>query len=57
MSKAITIERVTRHLGLGSPLAGGCIMEQRAGCFDVGLHCGGWGQIVLKLRVEERLET
>jgi hypothetical protein len=44
-------------LGLDSPLAGGCIMEQRAGCFDVGLLCGGWGRIVLELRVEDRLET
>ncbi len=32
-------------------------MEQRAGCFDVGLLCGGWGRIVLELRVEDCLET
>lgn len=25
---------------------------KRAGCFDVGLACGGWGRIVLELRVE-----
>jgi uncharacterized repeat protein (TIGR04076 family) len=26
---------------------------KRAGCFDVGVHCGGWGHIVLELHVEE----
>jgi len=26
---------------------------RRAGCFDVGLECGGWGRIVLELSVEE----
>lgn len=31
------------------------IRFKRAGCFDVGLQCGGWGRIVLELRVEERL--
>ena len=30
------------------------IRFKRAGCFDVGLQCGGWGRIVLELRVEER---
>lgn len=29
------------------------IRFKRAGCFDVGLECGGWGKIVLELRVEE----
>ena len=27
---------------------------RRGGCFDVGVQCGGWGRIVLELRVEER---
>lgn len=27
---------------------------KRASCFDVGLECNGWGQIVLELRVEDR---
>jgi len=27
---------------------------KQAGCFDVGVRCGGWGHIVLELRVEER---
>jgi uncharacterized repeat protein (TIGR04076 family) len=27
---------------------------KRAGCFDVGVKCGGWGHIVMELRVEER---
>lgn len=26
----------------------------RVGCFDVGVRCGGWGHIVLALRVEDR---
>lgn len=26
----------------------------RTGCFDVGVQCGGWGRIVLEVRVEER---
>jgi uncharacterized repeat protein (TIGR04076 family) len=30
------------------------IRFKRAGCFDVGLQCGGWGRIVLELQVEER---
>ena len=30
------------------------IRFKRAGCFDVGLSCGGWGQIVYELRVEDR---
>lgn len=27
---------------------------KRASCFDVGLDCGGWGQVVLELRVQDR---
>lgn len=27
---------------------------KRAGCSDIGVECGGWGHIVLELRVEER---
>jgi len=30
------------------------IKFKRTGCIDVGLECGGWGRIVLELRVEER---
>jgi len=26
----------------------------RAGCTDVGLECGGWGRIVLEIRMEDR---
>ena len=26
----------------------------RAGCFDVGVHCGGWGHIVMKIKVVDR---
>jgi uncharacterized repeat protein (TIGR04076 family) len=27
---------------------------KRAACFDVGLECGGWGRVVLEIRVEDR---
>jgi uncharacterized repeat protein (TIGR04076 family) len=27
---------------------------KRAGCFDVGVQCGGWGRIVMELKVEDR---
>ena len=27
---------------------------KRVGCSDVGVQCGGWGHIVMELRVEER---
>ena len=27
---------------------------KRTGCFDVGVQCGGWGHIVLELKVEDR---
>jgi uncharacterized repeat protein (TIGR04076 family) len=27
---------------------------KRAGCFDVGVQCGGWGHIVIELSVEDR---
>lgn len=30
---------------------------KRAACFDVGVQCGGWGRIVLELRVVEREEA
>jgi hypothetical protein len=30
------------------------IRFKRTGCFDVGLQCGGWGRVVLELRVEDR---
>jgi uncharacterized repeat protein (TIGR04076 family) len=30
---------------------------KRAGCFDVGVQCGGWGRIVLELRVQDRQEA
>ena len=33
------------------------IRFKRAGCFDVGLQCGGWGRIVLELRVEDRSQS
>jgi uncharacterized repeat protein (TIGR04076 family) len=29
------------------------IRFKRAGCFDVGLECGGWGRIVLELKIED----
>jgi uncharacterized repeat protein (TIGR04076 family) len=30
---------------------------KRAACFDVGVQCGGWGRVVLELRVVEREEA
>ena len=27
---------------------------KRTGCFDVGVKCGGWGRIVMELKVAER---
>ena len=27
---------------------------KRAGCFDVGVHCGGWGRVVLEISVVDR---
>ena len=32
------------------------IRFKRANCFDVGLQCGGWGRIVMELRIEDRNE-
>ncbi len=29
----------------------------RAGCFDVGVRCGGWGHIVMEIRMEDRKNT
>jgi uncharacterized repeat protein (TIGR04076 family) len=28
----------------------------RTGCFDVGVRCGGWGHIVMEVRVEDRVQ-
>jgi uncharacterized repeat protein (TIGR04076 family) len=30
------------------------IRFKRASCFDVGIECGGWGRIVLEIKIEER---
>jgi len=27
---------------------------KRTSCFDVGVRCGGWGQVVVEMRVEDR---
>ena len=27
---------------------------KRAGCFDVGIECDGWGKVVMEIRVEDR---
>jgi uncharacterized repeat protein (TIGR04076 family) len=27
---------------------------RRTGCFDVGVKCGGWGRVVMEVRVEDR---
>lgn len=36
----------------GADPNGMCFKE--TGCFDVGVKCGGWGHIVLRLKVEDR---
>jgi uncharacterized repeat protein (TIGR04076 family) len=30
------------------------IKFRRTGCFDVGVECGGWGHIVMEVKVEDR---
>jgi uncharacterized repeat protein (TIGR04076 family) len=30
------------------------IRFKRGGCFDVGVHCGGWGRIVMEITVKDR---
>jgi hypothetical protein len=30
---------------------------KRGGCFDVGVQCGGWGNIVIEARVMDREEA
>jgi len=30
------------------------IKFKRASCFDVGIECGGWGRIVMELKIEEK---
>ena len=30
------------------------IKFNRTGCFDVGVECGGWGHIILEVKVEDR---
>ena len=30
---------------------------KRANCSDVGLECGGWGRIVMEIKVEDRQKT
>ena len=27
---------------------------KRAGCFDVGVQCGGWGRVVVEFKIEDR---
>jgi hypothetical protein len=27
---------------------------RRAGCFDAGVQCGGWGHIVMEIGIEDR---
>jgi uncharacterized repeat protein (TIGR04076 family) len=29
---------------------------KRSGCFDIGLKCGGWGKIIMEMRVVERID-
>ena len=38
------------YAGIDNPRA----VFSRAGCFDVGVKCGGWGHIVMEVRMEDR---
>jgi len=38
------------YAGIDNPKAA----FSRAGCFDVGVRCGGWGHIVMEIRMEDR---
>ena len=29
----------------------------RTGCFDVGVKCGGWGHIIMEIRMEDRMNS
>ncbi len=29
---------------------------KRGGCFDVGVHCGGWGRVIMEASVVSREE-
>jgi len=33
------------------------IRFNRTGCFDVGVKCGGWGRIVMEIKVSDRTST
>ncbi|MHA2031832.1 MAG: hypothetical protein ACW99Q_20830 [Candidatus Kariarchaeaceae archaeon] len=33
------------------------MLFNRFGCFDVGIQCGGWGNIVMEISIEERSTT
>jgi uncharacterized repeat protein (TIGR04076 family) len=33
------------------------VMFHRVGCHDVGVRCGGWGNIVMEIKVEDREGT
>jgi hypothetical protein len=33
------------------------MLFKRVGCHDVGVRCGGWGNIVMEFSMEERAES
>lgn len=51
-SIAMTVFTASELLYLGSDP--NQMINKRVSCPDVGVECGGWGQIVMELRVEDR---
>lgn len=53
------LESVTRLIfGAQELFYAGCdpneMRFKRTSCFDVGVKCGGWGQIVMEIKIEDR---
>ena len=51
---AITPQIFTANEILHADVAPNEMRFNRAACFDVGLECGGWGRIVIEIKVEDR---
>ena len=53
MTQAVTAVQELWYAGLDPEAP----MFHRAGCFDVGVRCGGWGHIVVDVRIVSREEA
>jgi uncharacterized repeat protein (TIGR04076 family) len=51
---AITSQIFTANELLYAGVDPNAMRFKRAACFDVGLECGGWGRIVMEIKVEDR---